>query len=156
MKLNLAAHPEDTPMPFKSRLALKLATLTAALLTAVLFTIPAHAHKKGDIVVTEGLVCDRASEVDAVVTLSLHGADIQTAIAEINGGTDKPRCLVGVMILSEYVETVQTFYHRDSAYRVHKVRVVGIGQMTPLGLVPQRLETPLVQFVVSSEKAAGA
>jgi hypothetical protein len=143
-------------MSTPSKLALKLSALFIALLGAVLFTIPAHAHKKGDVVVSEGLVCDRASEVDAVVTLSLYGQDIQSAISEINTGAEKPRCVVGVVILSEFVETVQTFYHRDSAYSVHKVRVVGIGLSTPIGIVPQRLESPVEQYVVSTAKAAGA
>lgn len=144
-------------MSARSTYLAKLAALLVALLGAVLLTIPAHAQsKKGDVVVSEGLVCDRASEVDAVVTLSLHGLDMQSAVAEINAGADKPRCVVGVLILSEFVETVQTFYHRDSAYSVHKVKVVGIGLSTPVGMVPQRLETPVEQFVVSTAKAAGA
>lgn len=145
-------------MTSATNLTFKLTALLVALIGAVLFAIPAHAqgHKRGDAVVTQGLVCDRAHEVDAVVTLSLHGQDIQAAISEINKGADKPRCLVGVLIVSEYLETVRTFYHRDSAYSVHKVKVVGIGFATPMGIVPQRLATPLEQFVVSTAKAAGA
>jgi len=143
-------------MTAATRPALALLLLLLAASGVLLGGSPARAHKPGDLIVTEGLVCDRASEVDAVVTLSLHGHDVSSALAEVNRGAQKPRCLVGVLVLTEFVATVQTFYHRDRAYLVHKVRVVGVALVTPAGLLPQRLAVPLDQFVVSTIKAAGA
>lgn len=131
---------------------------TAIFATMALFhSAPsAHAYESGQSVVTEGLVCDKDSEVDAVVTLMLHGEDLPSALAQINAGAQAPRCSAGQTLLTTYVEKVHTFYIKDNAYIVHKVRVLGVATKTPAGIVPRELDQPMEQFIVSTEKAAGA
>lgn len=123
---------------------------------AVLVTLPAQAYEPGEIVVTQGLACEQASEVEAVVTLLSHGEDIPGALQQINHGADKNRCFAGAILLTQYVEIARTFHLKDSEYRVHKVSVVGVGRVTPMGVVPQPLAEPVFQYIVSAEKAPGA
>ena len=40
---------------------------------------------------TSGLVCDRASEVDAVITLARKGEKLDAALKQVNAGAKMPR-----------------------------------------------------------------
>jgi hypothetical protein len=122
---------------------------------ALLFAIPAIAYEKDEPLVTEGLVCDHASEIDAVMTLTAHGESLQAALAEINYGTEKPRCFIGAVLLSRYVRKVRTFSIKDGLYQVHKVKVLGVGIKTASGIITQELKSPMTQYIVSAEAATG-
>jgi hypothetical protein len=134
----------------------RFATAIFAAMTLFYAAPQARAYESGQSVVTEGLVCDKDSEVDAVVTLMLHGEDLPSALGQINAGAQVPRCSAGQTLLTTYVEKVHTFYIKDNAYTVHKVRVLGVATKTPIGVVPQALDEPMEQFIVSTEKATGA
>jgi hypothetical protein len=127
-----------------------------AAIGVLLFALPANAYEKGEPLVTQGLVCDQASEVDAVVTLALSGENLQTALAEVNHGAERPRCVTGVIQLAQYVKEVHTFYIKDNAYYVHEIEVLGVGMKTMTGIMAKELESPVRQYVVSTRKATGA
>jgi hypothetical protein len=146
-------------MPTKINITLAAALVLALAIAAVgalLFAMPAKAYEKGELLVTEGLVCDHASEIDAVITLTALGESLQAALAEINYGTEKPRCFIGAILLSRYVRKVRTFYIKDSVYHVHKIKILGVGMKTPSGVIAQELESPVKQYIVSTEPATGA
>jgi hypothetical protein len=123
-------------------------------IAALLFAMPAIAYEKDEPLVTDGLVCNHASEIDAVMTLTADGESLQAALAEINHGAEKPRCFIGAILLSRYVRRVRTFSIKDSVYE-HKVKVLGIGMKTPPGVIAQELKSPVTQYIVSAEASIG-
>lgn len=134
----------------------KLFALAALGIGVMMSGQPAAAMEEGKLFLTQGLVCDRPSLVDAVVTLASSGADMQGAMAQVNAGAEKPRCIAGTLLVARYVAKARTFFIADNAVHVHKVKVVGFGMSTPDGVVPQRLSQPITQYVFSIEKSAGA
>ncbi|MCL4767774.1 MAG: hypothetical protein KJZ80_16220 [Hyphomicrobiaceae bacterium] len=135
----------------------KLSALAALGIGALMMAgQPAAAMEEGEIFLTQGLVCDRPSFVDAVVTLASSGEDLPGAMAQVNAGAEKPRCVAGTLLVAKYVAKARTFFTKDNAVHVHKVKVVGFAMATPDGVVPQRLPQPITQYVFSMEKAAGA
>ena len=114
---------------------------------------PAAAVEKGELFLTQGLVCDRPSYVDAVVTLAESGEDLQGAMAQINAGAAKPRCVTGKLFVARYVDKTRTFFIKDHMVQVHEVKIVGYGQTTASGIAPQKLVKPITQYVFSIGKA---
>lgn len=112
--------------------------------------------EKGQVFMTKGLVCDRASEIDAVITLAKSGEALQGALEQINAGAQTPRCIVGRVLFAQYVDKARTFSVKDQTFHVHHVQVVGVAMKTPTGVVPMRLEKPMQQYVVSTEDSVPA
>ena len=129
--------------------AVAFATITGGTALAT----PAAAVEKGELFLTKGLVCDRPSYVDAVVTLASSGENLQGAMAQINAGSDKPRCITGRLVVARYVDKTRTFFIKDQMVQVHKVKVVGFGHETASGIAPQKLSKPITQYVFSISKA---
>jgi hypothetical protein len=77
---------------------------TSVTIGALLFAMPAIAYQKDEPLVTEGLVCDHASEIDAVMTLAAHGDSLEAALAEINHGAEKPRCFIASILFVSLCE----------------------------------------------------
>jgi hypothetical protein len=107
--------------------------------------------KKGEIFTTSGLVCDKPSDIDAVITLTRNGEPLNTAIEQINAGTEVPRCVVGRMLIAEYLGKVHTFSVDGQEFQIHHVQIIGLAIHTPHGVVSMRLKKPMEQFVVSSD-----
>lgn len=118
-----------------------------------LIASPASAMENGKVFLTQGLVCDRPSYVDAVITLADNGDDLQGAINQVNAGAIKPRCIAGMLVVARYVDKARTFFTKDSVIHVHKVKVVGYAEKTATGVVPKKLARPVTQYVFSMEKA---
>lgn len=140
------------PVDFRS----KLFAVAVIAMGGLTIGQPATAMEKGELFLTQGLVCDRPSFVDAVVTLAASGEDLQDAMAQVNAGAEKPRCLAGTLLVARYVAKSRTFFIKDNAVHVHKIKVVGFALLTTDGIVPQRTPQPVTQYVFSIEKAAGA
>lgn len=140
------------PVNFRS----KLFAVAAIAMGGLAIGQSASAMEKGELFVTQGLVCDRPSFVDAIVTLAASGEDLQDAMAQVNAGAEKPRCLAGTILVARYVAKSRTSFIKDNAVHVHKIKVIGFALMTPDGIVPQRTPQPVTQYVFSIEKAAGA
>jgi hypothetical protein len=143
-------------MTRKINLRTKLTAAATFAIAGLSLLQPAAAVERGEHFLTQGLVCDRPSYVDAVVTLADSGEDFQAAIAQVNAGAEKPRCLAGVLLVARYVGKARTFFVKDNAVHVHKVKVIGIGMNSPAGLIPRKLEQPVTQYVFTMEKAPGA
>lgn len=120
------------------------------------FTQSAADLNKGQLFMTKGLVCDRVSEIDAVITLAKKGEKLDSAVEQVNAGAEAPRCIVGRALIAEYGQKAQSFSVEDQTFEVHQVRVVGVAMQTPHGMVPMRLQKPLDQFVVSTDNAEPA
>jgi len=112
--------------------------------------------EKGQIFTTSGLVCDRPSEIDAVITLARNGEPLKNALDQINAGSETPRCIVGRMLVAQYVDRSRTFEVNEETFLVHQVQVVGIAVRTPRGVVPMRLKQPMEQYVVSTDNTRPA
>lgn len=112
--------------------------------------------EKGQIFMTSGLVCDRPSEIDAVITLSKNGEPLKTALEQINAGTETPRCVVGRMLIAQYIDKARTFSVDEQTFYIHQVQIVGVAIRTPHGVVPMRLQKPMEQYVVSADKSQPA
>lgn len=111
---------------------------------------------RGQLFMTSGLVCDRASEVDAVITLARKGEKLNEALEQINAGAEIPRCVVGRQLIAEYQQKFRSFTVENEIFHVHKVQVVGIAMRTPHGIVPVKLKKPLEQYVVSADNSEPA
>lgn len=111
---------------------------------------------EGQIFSTTGLVCDKPSEVDAVVTLARKGEALKRALDQINAGADIPRCVLGQRLIARYVTKAKTFLIDDQPFYVHEVVVIGVAIPTPHGVAPIRLKKPMKQYVVSTEKSVSA
>ncbi len=112
--------------------------------------------EKGQMFMTKGLVCDQASEIDAVIRLAKKGEALQGALQQINTGTETPRCILGKMLIAQYVDHARTFSVNQQMYHVHQVRVVGVAVETPRGVVPMKLKEPMEQYVVSADESKPA
>ena len=112
--------------------------------------------EKGQIFMTSGLVCDRPSEIDAVITLARNGETLKTALEKINSGAETPRCVVGRMLIAQYMDKAQTFSVKEQTFQIHQVQVVGVAVRTPHGVVPMRLDKPMEQYVVSTDESRAA
>lgn len=106
---------------------------------------------KGQLFLTQGLVCDNPSQVDAVITLSHSGDDLDVALEQINAGAEVPRCVVGRVLIARYVEKARSFTVSNRVFNVHRVLIVAIGMKKENNVVPMKLERPLEQFVVTSD-----
>ena len=102
---------------------------------------------------TSGLVCDQPSEIDAVITLTKNGEALSAAIEQINAGTETPRCIVGRMLIAQYLDEVRTFSVNEQKFQIHHVQIVGLAIRTPHGIVRMRLRKPMEQFVVSADSS---
>jgi len=111
---------------------------------------------EGQIFSTNGLVCDKPSEVDAVVTLARKGEALKAALNQINAGAQVPRCVMGQTLIARYVARATTFSIDDQPFYIHEVIVVGVAVQTPRGVVPFRLKKPMKQYVVSTLKSVSA
>lgn len=140
------------PAPIRS----KFFALAAVTLGGLTIGQPAVAKEKGELFLTQGLVCDRPSFVDAVVTLASSGENLEGAMAQVNAGAEKPRCLAGMLVVARYVSKACTFFIKDNAVHVHKIKVVGYGLVTTEGVFPQRVVKPTTQYVFSIERVSGA
>jgi len=120
------------------------------------FSQSATRLQKGQLFMTSGLVCDRASEVDAVITLARKGEKLHAALDQINAGAATPRCVVGRMLIAEYVNKAQAFTVADQLFQVHQVQIVGVAVRTPHGVVPMRLDKPMEQYVVTTDDTVAA
>jgi len=105
---------------------------------------------------TSGLVCDRPSEIDAVITLSKNGEPLKTALEQINAGTETPRCVVGRMLIAQYIDKARPFSVGDQMFYIHPVQIVAVAIRTPHGVVPMRLQKPMEQYVISADKSQPA
>lgn len=112
--------------------------------------------EKGQTFMTSGLVCDQPSEIDAVITLARNGETLKTALEQINAGTETPRCIVGRVLIAQYVDKSRTFSVNEQSFQVHQIQVVGLAIRTPRGVVPMRLKTPMEQYVVSTDNSRAA
>ena len=112
---------------------------------------PSTDLQKGQLFMTSGLVCDRASEVDAVITLARKGEKLNAALDQINAGTKTPRCIVGRTLIAKYVNVAQAFTVADQLFQVHQVQIVGVAVKTPAGVVPMKLDMPMEQYIVSTD-----
>lgn len=120
------------------------------------FSQAAEDLDKGQVFMTSGLVCDRPSEIDAVITLARNGEPLKTALDQINAGTETPRCIVGRMLIAQYMDKSRSFSVNEQTFQVHQVQVVGIAIRTPRGVVPMRLEQPMEQYVVTTDNTRPA
>jgi hypothetical protein len=111
----------------------------------------AEKSAKGQLFLTQGLVCDNPSQVDAVVTLSNSGDALERALEQINAGAEVPRCVVGRVLIARYVEKARSFTVANREFNVHRVLIVGIGMKKENSVVPMSLERPLEQFVVTTD-----
>ena len=109
--------------------------------------------EKGQVFLTSGLVCDQPSEIDAVITLTKNGEALSAAIEQINAGTETPRCIVGRMLIAQYLDEVRTFSVNEQKFQIHHVQIVGLAIRTPHGIVRMRLRKPMEQFVVSADNS---
>jgi len=112
--------------------------------------------EKGQVFATSGLVCDRPSEVDAVITLARKGEVLQKALDQINAGAKMPRCIMGRMLIAQYKAKARTFSVNDQPFYVHEVDVIGVAIRTPRGVVPIKLGKPMKQYVVSTQESVPA
>ena len=112
--------------------------------------------EKGQMFMTRGLVCDQPSEIDAVITLARKGEPLEGALQQINTGTETPRCVVGKMLIAQYVKQARTFLVNQQMFHVHQVRVIGVAVPTPRGVVPVKLKKPMEQYVVSADDRKAA
>ncbi len=112
--------------------------------------------EKGQMFMTKGLVCDQPSEIDAVITLARKGEALEGALQQINTGIETPRCVVGKMLIAQYVEQARTFLVNQQMFHVHQVRVIGVALPTPSGVVPMKLKEPMEQYVVSADDSKTA
>ena len=135
------------------RRSLIAAVFAIGAVTGAALATPAAAVEKGELFLTQGLVCDRPSYVDAVVTLASSGEDLQGAMAQINAGAEKPRCITGTLLVARYVDKARTFFIKDQMVQVHKVKIVGLGQQTSSGIAPKKLAKPITRYVFSIGKA---
>ncbi len=110
----------------------------------------------GELFLTNGLSCDDASQVDAVMTLSNSGDQLQDALQQINAGAEIPRCIVGRFLFARYVEKARTFDVKGRGFNVHRVLIIAVGMPSADGVVPMELKTPLEQFVVTSDNSRSA
>lgn len=117
---------------------------------------PASDFRKGQLFMTSGLVCDRASEVDAVITLVRKGEELDAALKQVNAGAKMPRCIVGRALVAKYVNKERSFTIADQLFQVHQVQIIGVAVETPSGVVPVRLEKPMKQYVVSTDDTVSA
>lgn len=140
-------------MPRHRALTAAIVSIASIAVCSAWLVSPAAAVEKGQLFVTQGLVCDRPSYVDAVVTLAESGEDLQGAMAQINAGADKPRCITGKLFIARYVDITRTFFTKDHMIQVHKVKIVGVGQANGSGIAPQKLAKPITQYVFSIGKA---
>ncbi|MGE8942083.1 hypothetical protein ACO2I3_09250 [Leptospira interrogans] len=108
---------------------------------------------KGQLFLTQGLVCDNPSQVDAVVTLSNSGDALEGALEQINAGAEVPRCVVGRVLIARYVEKARSFTVANREFNVHRVLIVAIGMKKENSVVPMSLERPLEQFVVTTDSS---
>ncbi len=113
----------------------------------------AEKSAKGELFLTQGLVCDNASQVNAVVTLSNSGEELDAALSQINSGAEVPRCVVGRVLIARYVDTAQSFSVGSREFKVHRVLIVGIGMKKENRVVPMKLDRPLEQFVVTTDQS---
>lgn len=120
------------------------------------FTQTAADLSRGQLFMTKGLVCDRASEVDAVITLARKGEKLDDAMEQVNAGAELPRCVVGRPLIAKYEQKTRSFSIEGQIFHVHQVQVVGVAMRTPHGIVPMRLKKPLEQYVVSSDDTVPA
>ncbi len=142
---------------FRSKYLRRPFFATAALAAAfAMFTPAAQAMDEGKIFLTQGLVCDRPSFVDAVITLADGGDNLRDALAQINAGSERPRCKAGTLMVARYISTSRSFFIKDSIVHVHKVKIIGVAQTTAKGIVPKRLQRPMTQYVFSMDKAVSA
>lgn len=146
-------------------------SVPAALIAAICVAAPASALdltrspeysqaaadlEKGQMFMTSGLVCDQASEIDAVITLAHSGEPLKAALEQINAGTETPRCILGRVLIAQYMDKARSFSVNEQSFQVHQVQVVGLAVRTPRGVVPMRLKTPMEQYVVSTDNTRPA
>ena len=110
----------------------------------------------GELFLTNGLSCDDASQVDAVMTLSNSGDQLEEALQQINAGAEVPRCIVGRFLFARYVEKTRTFDVKGRGFNVQRVLIIAVGMPSPDGVVPKELKTPLEQFVVTTDQSRSA
>lgn len=128
------------------------AALIFALFTA-LSGAPAKAEgiRAGDPVTTEGLVCDTASEAEAVTTLMHYGYTQEAALGAVNSG-EQQRCVVGILSLGRYVREVSVFSLGSEHIAVQEVEILAIAPADKA----VKLSQPLRQFVVTVKKLKSA
>jgi hypothetical protein len=118
---------------------------------SIAYSQSAEQTPKGAMFVTQGLICDSPSQIDAVVTLSNSGEPLDSALLQINAGAELPRCVIGRMLFARYEEKAQTFSLRGQTFTVHRVLIIAVGVNSSDGIVPTELKTPLEQFVVTAD-----
>jgi hypothetical protein len=150
-----AGEVQEMPMSRPSTIRAPFLVLAGLVAFCSLIAAPASAMEKGKVFLTQGLVCDRPSYVDAVITLADNGDDLQGAINQVNAGAAKPRCIAGMLVVARYIDKARTFFTKDSVIHVHKVKVVGFAEKNADGVVPKKLARPVTQYVFSMEKAIG-
>lgn len=133
----------------------KLFAIAALAICGLTIGHSAEAMERGELFLTQGLVCDRPSFIDAIVTLTSSGEKIEAAMAQVNAGAEEPRCMAGMLLVARYVAKARTFFVDDTAVHVHKVKVVGFGLMSSDEVIPQRLQKPMTKYVFSIAKAPG-
>lgn len=135
--------------------ALELAQSTRFTNSAPEYTQAADLQK-GQMFMTSGLVCDRPSEVDAVITLARRGEALEAALQQINAGSEVPRCIVGKALFGQYLGKAKTFSVNEQRFHVHQVEIIGVAIKTPGGIAPMRLQKPIKQYVVSTDNTVAA
>ena len=123
---------------------------------SIAYSQTAEQTPKGSLFVTQGLICDNPSQVDAVVTLSNSGEPLDSALHQINAGSELPRCVVGRMLFARYEEKARTFQLKGQTFTVHRVLIIAVGVNSADGIVPTELKAPLEQFVVTADTSQPA
>lgn len=121
------------------------ATLAVSIASASL-PLCAKELTEGDVIITDGLLCNESSEVEAVATLVAGGHPLTSAILDVNVGAESaPRCALGLKMLTEYRGREKRFVAGRFEFTIHRVRILGIETASGLARFKETFE----QFGVS-------